>query len=160
MTITSFSILNIDIFAINCFSYCYTSVWIFLTVDKPLFFCRHTICIMNPNVIVSNKISMILINLKIINGYNFIIKLFTVDFLNEKSISVIINKLCTYPKMFGIYKAFIFYVKRVIVCSYNCFTVYCKVNQSVYLSDIFLKFFRVINNLSAVPSLFPATENG
>ena len=118
------------------------------------------ISVMNEYRGITNKISMILINLKIINLYSFIIKLFTADLLNTESISVIINKLCTYPKLFGIYKAFIFYVKRVIVCSYNCFTVYCKVNQSVYLSDIFLKFFIVINNLSAVPSLFPATENG
>ena len=95
--------------------------------------------IMHPNTTLINKISVILINLKIINGYNFIIKLFTADLLNTESISVIINKLCTYPKLFGIYKAFIFYVKRVIVCSYNCFTVYCKMNQSVYLSDICFK---------------------
>ena len=105
------------------------------------------ISVMNEYRGITNKISVILINLKIINLYSFIIKLFTADLLNTESISVIINKLCTYPKLFGIYKAFIFYVKRVIVCSYNCFTVYCKVNQFVYLSDIFLKFFIVINNL-------------
>lgn len=109
--------------------------------------CRRVFRIMHLNTTLTNKISVIIINLKIINLYSFIIKLFTADLLNTESISVIINKLCTYPKLFGIYKAFIFYVKRVIVCSYNCFTVYCKVNQSVYLSDIFLKFFIVINNL-------------
>ena len=94
---------------------------------------------MHPNTTLTNKISVILINLKIINGYNFVIKLFTADLLNTESISVIINKLCTYPKLFGIYKAFIFYVKRMVVCSYDFFTVYCKVNQSVYLSDICFK---------------------
>ena len=105
---------------------------IFITIGR-------IIRVMHPNTTLTNKISVILINLKIINGYNFVIKLFTADLLNTESISVIINKLCTYPKLFGIYKAFIFYVKRVIVCSYNCFTVYCKVNQSVYLSDICFK---------------------
>lgn len=81
-------------------------------------------CIMNPNTIFSNKISMEIINVKIINLNCFIFKKFTIDFLNLKDVTFIIQNLCTNPKVCCRYKAFTFNIERMVKGCYNFLTVY------------------------------------
>ena len=93
---------------------------------------------MHPNRRFTNKISMIIFNMKVIN-VNRLVKFFNPMFLNKQIFAIYADKFITDKKVSSIDKASALNVERVIICSYNFFTIYYKVNKLFYLTDIRFK---------------------
>ena len=90
---------------------------------------------MNPNPFFTNKISMIIFNLKIVNSSR-LVKFFNPMFLNKQIFAIYADKFITDKKVSSIDKASALNVERVIFGCDNLFTVNCQMYNLVYLSGI------------------------
>ena len=93
---------------------------------------------MHPNRTITNKISMIIFNLKIIH-VNRLVKFFNPMFLNKQVLAIYAYKFIANEKTSCIDKTPALYIKRVIISCYNFFTINCEVNKLFYLTDIRFK---------------------
>ena len=93
---------------------------------------------MHPNRTITNKISMIIFNLKIIH-VNRLVKFFNPMFLNKQIFAIYADKFITNEQTSCIDKTPALYIKRVIISCYNFFTINCEVNKLFYLTDIRFK---------------------
>ncbi len=121
----------------------YRTVWLcssivsctFKVFLKGLLIFRCAILVMHPNSTITNKISMIIFNLKIVNSSR-LVKFFNPMFLNKQIFAIYADKFITNEKISCIDKASALYIKRVIFGCDNLFTVNCQMYNLVYLSGI------------------------
>ena len=116
----------------------YRTVWLcssivsctFKVFLKGLLIFRCAILVMHPNSTITNKISMIIFNLKIVNSSR-LVKFFNPMFLNKQIFAIYADKFITNEKISCIDKASALYIKRVIISCYNFFAVYREMNELV-----------------------------
>ena len=81
---------------------------------------------------------MIIFNLKIINPNTFIIKYLSIYLFNTENLSIVVNKLRTYPKRFCADEAFVFDIIRMIEGGNYCLAVYFQVSDFSALNKLIL----------------------
>ena len=94
--------------------------------------------IMHPNRRFTNKVSMMIFNLEVININGYICFLYVV-FLNKQIFAIYADKFITNKKTSCIDKTPALNVERVIISCYNFFTINCEMNKLVYFAHISLK---------------------
>ena len=85
---------------------------------------RFTWIIMHQHPILTNKVSMEIGNIKVVDSYWFS-KLFKFKISNFNFITVSVNKYVTNFKITGSYPALTVDIERVVSCSVDSFTVRC-----------------------------------
>ena len=91
-----------------------------------------------PNRRFTNKVSMMIFNLEVININGYICFLYVV-FLNKQIFAIYADKFITNKKTSCIDKTPALNVERVIISCYNFFTINCEMNKLVHFAHISLK---------------------
>lgn len=69
---------------------------------------------MYPNISLTNKVSMIIFNLKVINSYGIFTKIITINLFNRMNNTLAVNQFRANPQVTSVYKTLALDIIRVV----------------------------------------------